>query len=83
MSTRNIPFLNIQTENHPKLFQICSYGIFPKGLKNEFAKSRSKGAISVRDTEGLLYIVVYIKAKEARIGSTDATSMPCGLLNLL
>ena len=23
-------------ENHPKLSQICSYGIFSKGLKNEF-----------------------------------------------
>ena len=22
--------------NHPKLSQICSYGIFSKGLKNEF-----------------------------------------------
>ena len=26
---------NIKTENQPKLIQICSYGIFPKGLKNE------------------------------------------------
>ena len=24
------------TKNHPKLSQICSYGIFSKGLKNEF-----------------------------------------------
>ena len=23
-------------ENHPKLCQICNYGIFSKGLKNEF-----------------------------------------------
>ena len=23
-------------KNHPKLSQICSYGIFSKGLKNEF-----------------------------------------------
>ena len=23
-------------ENHPKLFQICNYGICSKGLKNEF-----------------------------------------------
>ena len=27
---------NIKKENHPKLLQICSYGIFSKGLKNEF-----------------------------------------------
>ena len=27
---------NIQKENHPKLSQICIYGIFSKGLKNEF-----------------------------------------------
>ena len=37
-------------ENHPKLSQICSYGIFHKELKNEF-----KTAICVRATEGLLY----------------------------
>ena len=27
---------NIKKENHIKLSQICSYGIFSKGLKNEF-----------------------------------------------
>ena len=27
---------NIKKENHPKCSQICSYGIFSKGLKNEF-----------------------------------------------
>ena len=27
---------NIKKENRTKLFQIWSYGIFPKGLKNEF-----------------------------------------------
>ena len=27
---------NKKKENHPKLSQICSYGIFSKGLKNEF-----------------------------------------------
>ena len=36
MSTHNIPFSNMKTENHPTLLQICSYGIFSKGLKNEF-----------------------------------------------
>ena len=28
---------NIKQEKYPKLSQICSYGIFSKGLKNEFA----------------------------------------------
>ena len=36
MSAHNIPFSNIKQENHSKLSQICSYGIFSKGLKNEF-----------------------------------------------
>ena len=27
---------HIKKENHPKLSQICSYGICSKGLKNEF-----------------------------------------------
>ena len=36
MSAHNIPFSRIKQENHSKLFQICSYGIFSKGLKNEF-----------------------------------------------
>ena len=34
-STHNIPFL-IEKENHPELSQICSFGIFSKGLKKEF-----------------------------------------------
>ena len=35
MSTHKFTFFNIK-KNHPKLFQVCSYGIFSKGLKNEF-----------------------------------------------
>ena len=35
MSTHNIPLSKIKTV-HPKLSQFCSYGIFSKGLKNEF-----------------------------------------------
>ena len=27
---------NIKKENHPKLSQICSYGIYSRGLKNKF-----------------------------------------------
>ena len=34
MSIHNIPF-QYKKENHPQLSQICSYGIFSKGLKSE------------------------------------------------
>ena len=27
---------NIKKEKYPKLYQLCSYGIFSKGLENEF-----------------------------------------------
>ena len=36
MSTYNIPFTIYKKENHTKFSQICSQGIFSKGLKNEF-----------------------------------------------
>ena len=36
MSTHNIPFSIYEKEKYPKLFQICSYGIFSMGPKNEF-----------------------------------------------
>ena len=39
MSTHNIPFSQYEKEKHPKLFQICSYWIFSKGLKNEFERA--------------------------------------------
>ena len=35
MSTHNVPF-QYKKENYPKLLQICSNGIFFKGLENEF-----------------------------------------------
>ena len=35
MRTHNIPF-QCKKESHPKSSQICSYGTFSKGLKNEF-----------------------------------------------
>ena len=35
MSTHNIPFQD-KKENLPESSQICSYGIFYKGLKNEY-----------------------------------------------
>ena len=41
--------LNYPKEKHPKLSQICSYGIY------EFGNSRDKRAISVRAIEDLLY----------------------------
>ena len=39
MSTHNIPFSNMKKEKHPKSSQICSYGIFSKGLKNELERA--------------------------------------------
>ena len=38
MCTHNIPF-HYKKENHPKLSQIGSYEVFPKGLKNEFEQA--------------------------------------------
>ena len=35
MSKHKIPF-QYKKQNHPKLSQIYSYGMFSKGLKNEF-----------------------------------------------
>ena len=37
MSSHNIPLcVHLFKKNHHKLFFICSYGAFSKGLKNEF-----------------------------------------------
>ena len=36
MSTHNIPFSIRIRKKHPKSSQICSYGLFVKGLENEF-----------------------------------------------
>ena len=40
-SNKNTQFtiFNIKKKNNLKLFLICSYGIFTKGLKNEFEKA--------------------------------------------
>ena len=38
MSSHKIPF-SIYKHNYPKLSKICSFGIFSKGLKNEFETS--------------------------------------------
>ena len=48
---------NIKKENHTKLSQICSYGIFFQWTQERVRNSRGKRAISVRATEVLLYIV--------------------------
>ena len=64
MSRHNIPF-SIQKKKKkkkrkiPKLSQICSYGMFSEGLKNEFETDvvNGKRAISVRATKVLLYCV--------------------------
>ena len=36
MSTHNIYHFQSIKENHPKFSQICNYGIFSKGLNDEF-----------------------------------------------
>ena len=36
MSIHTIYHFQYKKENHPKFSLICSYGIFSKGLKNEF-----------------------------------------------
>ena len=58
MSTHNIPFsIYIKKENHPKLSQICSYGIFFQETQDRVRNSRGKRAINVQATEGLLSIL--------------------------
>ena len=44
-----------EKEKHPKLSQICSYGIFPRDSRTS-SKQRGKRAISVRVIEVLLYM---------------------------
>ena len=46
----------MNNKKYPKLSQICSYGFFFKGLKNEFETAVVKRAISVRAIEVLLYV---------------------------
>ena len=41
MSTKIYHF-QYKKENHPKLSKICSYGIFSKGLENEFETAMVK-----------------------------------------
>ena len=60
MSANNLPFLIYKKENHPKLSQICSYGIFCLGTQERVRNSRGKRAISVRAIEILPYYI-YIK----------------------
>ena len=54
MSAHNIPFSNIKEENHSKLSQICSNGIFSR-TQERGRNNHGKRAISVRATEVLLY----------------------------
>ena len=46
----------IRKENHPRLSQICSYGIFFQGAQERVRNRHGKRAISVRATEVLLYL---------------------------
>ena len=47
---------NIKKKNHPKLSQINSYAICFQGIPERVRKIRGKRAISVRATEGRLYV---------------------------
>ena len=58
MSTHNIPF-SVEEENHPKLSQIYSYGIFFNGTQERVRNSHGNRAISVRAIEVLLYFVYH------------------------
>ena len=57
---------NINKENHPKLSQVCSYGILCQGTQERVRNSRRKRAIGVRATEVLLYIVPIFKGGGAK-----------------
>ena len=46
-------------KKHPKLSQVCSYGIFFQGTQEQVRNSRGKRAISVRAIEVLLYLQKY------------------------
>ena len=50
---------NIKKDDHPKLSQICSYGIFFQGTQEQVRNSHGKRAISVRATEVQLYLQIY------------------------
>ena len=52
---------NIKKQNHIKLSQICSYGIFFQGTQERVRNSRGKRAISVRAIEVLLYVLFVMK----------------------
>ena len=54
MSTHNIHFQYIKG-NHPKLSQICSYGIFSQGLKHAFETPM----VNEPSVFELLYILLY------------------------
>ena len=58
MSTYNIHF-QYKIENHPKLTQICSYGIFVQGTQERVRNNRGKRTVSVRAIEALLYLILH------------------------
>ena len=50
-------------ENHPKLFQICSY-VFFQGIQERVRNGRGKRVISVQATEVLLYLLTLYSSFE-------------------
>ena len=60
MSTHNIPF-SIQKRKFSKLSQICSYGIFSKGLNNEFEIAvENEPSVFEPSIEDLLYMDILL-----------------------
>ena len=57
-------YIIFKKENHHKLSQFCSYGIFFVGTQARVRNSHGKRAISVRATEVLLY-----SAEHLHVGS--------------
>ena len=59
MSTQIYHF-QYKIENHPKLIQIYSYGIFSQGTQEGVPNSQVKLATSVRATEVPLYFYLFL-----------------------
>ena len=68
MRTHNIPF-SIYNRKSPLINQICSYGTFSKGLKNEFETARIN--------EPLKFYCIYCHAYLKKNGRNQETGILC------
>ena len=53
---------NMNTKNHPKLSQICSYGIFFQGTQECVKNIHGKGVISATEAQLYLILMVFCQA---------------------